>query len=237
MLVALWRHAENYKELVGFQAHNEPDNTSGRPIDPIVTPMGSMNAGNVAMTARTGLMQNVKDVFIASSDWERAKITSFSGFSAFSHSAFGPQDSNVTQLNFSALDAETAEEYFSVFHFLQNIAEFCTLNNLDHPQAVIFITHAHNILGQLFERFLDKDFATYTPEEAAFLDGVLEDFAAGRIDFLQDAMNRSDYERFRNTLTDPEAGHKPEYSEMRVFDMTQRKHIETFKPPWVYYRS
>jgi len=235
MFVASWRHAENYKKLVGFQAHNEPENTSGRPVAPIITPMGSANAGAVAMAARTGVMQNVKDVFIASSDWERAKTTSCAGFSAFSHPAFGPQGSKVTQLNFSELDAKTADDYFSVFHFLQNIAEFCATNKLEEPQAAIIITHAHNILGHLLERFLDKDFATYTPEEANFLDDIIDNFQFGEIGFLQNAMDNGEYEKFRAELTHSDAGHKPEYSEMRVFDMAQQRHVKTFKPPWIDY--
>jgi len=142
-----------------------------------------------------------------------------------------------------SLDAGKPSDYCNVLNILFDLPTYCMRNEIPMPETLVLITHAHNIIAHLIERMVDHNFQTYTEQEEAFLDDLINAAMDGRLDVFQKNMDSGAFEKFRKALTDPSRGMKPEYSEIRVFKMHAPsevpftvncgEHLATIAPPVV----
>ena len=191
MLVATFRHADNAKGP-GL-------------INPGITQLGVSQAKRTSKKA-VPFFKDMRDVMVVSSPLRRAGQTA-----SILGQEFKTHGIQTTHAACPELDAKTAKDHMAVIQSLWNIPEMCIRNAIPIPQAVVLITHAHNMVGHLVGKMIDPEFGGVFENDAEAIFGFMECL---RDDKISDEL----YEPLRLVLTDPENDFKAEYAEMNIFD-------------------
>ena len=192
MLVATFRHADNFKGP-GL-------------INPGITALGTSQARSTSKKSLP-FFDGVRDAMVVSSPLQRAGQTA-----TILGREFSGKNIQTTHAACPELDAKTAEDHIKVIKTLWNIPEMCIRNAIPIPQAVVLITHAHNMVGHLVGKIIDPEFGGVFENDddvwLAFRECLRDP------DFAEDT-----FEPLREGLTDPENGLKADYAEMNIFDL------------------
>ncbi len=195
MLVATFRHADNYKG---------PDL-----INPGLTEYGKYQAGRTSSRALPHF-EGVDDILVISSPLARADETG-----SILSNKFREKGVNVVEAGCPHLNAQTAEDHIQAIQVLWHLPQYCIRNGIPVPQAAVLVTHAHNVVGHLVGRMLDPEFHRETYASGEFIQALAN---ADR-----QSLDTETFERLREAATAAENGLKAEYAQMDIFKLDIEK--------------
>ena len=196
MLLATFRHADNFRDR--------------RILDIGISDLGRSQAASVSRKA-VPFFQDNGPVLAVSSGLLRGEQTRDILANTFREAGI-----DVTSASAPCINAKTHEDYLAFIDMIMNLPKYCIMSGIKLPQAIILVTHAHNIVGHMAEQLADARYHAKTPEALAEINYMLGTQRNERLDNA----TREEFMRItRDTVTNPENGYKADYGEMRIFDL------------------
>lgn len=196
MLLATFRHADNFKDR--------------RILDIDLSDLGISQAHQTSIKAAP-LFANNSPVLAISSPLLRGTHTRDILVDEF-------KSAGIETIGATApcIDAKTHDDYMAFVDMIMNLPEYCIMQGIKLPQAIILVTHAHNIIGHMAEQLGDARYHANTPEALAEINYML---GTKRDEPLNPKTRDTFLNVARAHITDPQNGYKAAYGEMRVFDL------------------